>query len=84
MPKGGRYIEMVIVVDNKEVCFLFVYFLSGPFLKLCPLKHYFIYLFQYKKYGSMKSIETRMLEVANHVNKVLYHVTFVVLGPAKI
>ncbi|MCJ8730453.1 hypothetical protein PDJAM_G00184900, partial [Pangasius djambal] len=41
VPKGGRYIEMVIVVDHKE----------------------------YMNYGSLKNIETRMLEVSNHVNK---------------
>ncbi|KAK3573377.1 hypothetical protein QTP86_024601 [Hemibagrus guttatus] len=42
VPKAGRYIEMVIVVDYTE----------------------------YSKYGSLKNIETRMLEVANHVNKL--------------
>ncbi|KAM9476559.1 disintegrin and metalloproteinase domain-containing protein 8a [Clarias gariepinus] len=42
VPREGRYIEMVIVVDHKE----------------------------YMTYGSLKNVETRMLEVANHVNKL--------------
>ncbi|KAI5107940.1 disintegrin and metalloproteinase domain-containing protein 8 precursor [Silurus meridionalis] len=42
VPQGGRYIEMVIVVDHKE----------------------------FTNYGSLRKIETRMLEVANHVNKL--------------